>query len=254
MPSALVAQSILDLPPAAPGKRVAYGDSEFQFAELHLPEARGPHPVAMVIHGGFWRARYDLRHIGHFCVALAKQGIAAYSVEYRRIGNPGGGYPGTLDDIRAAAVHLAKLDSIDPKRIVVTGHSAGGHLCLWLAQQKAIALRGIVPLAPVSDLRKAYELKLSNTVVGEFLGGSPEQFPDRYRAASPMENVPLGAWSTIFHGERDREVPVSMSRAYAAASGKQCTLITPDCGHYELIDPRSTVWPQIRDTIAGLVK
>lgn len=196
MPAALAAgQNILEIPAAPPGSRIAYGDDEFQFGELYAPEGRGPHAVAIVIHGGYWRARYDLRHIGHFCVALAKEGIACWSLEYRRLGNKGGGFPGTFEDVRTGAMHLAtiaKERSLDMKRVVATGHSAGGHLALWLAKQGVVPLKGIVLLALVADLRAAWELKLSNNVVEDLLGGSPEQVPERYRAASPMEMVPLG--------------------------------------------------------------
>jgi acetyl esterase/lipase len=262
MPATFVAaQSILEIPPAAPGVRIAYGADEFQFGELYLPDGRGPHAVAIVIHGGYWRARYDLRHIGHFCVGLTKAGIAAWSLEYRRLGNAGGGFPGTLEDVRRGAVHLeeiARERSLDMKRVVATGHSAGGHLVLWLAKQKAPPLRGVVPLAPVSDLRRAWELKLSSNVTEDFLGGSPDKVPERYRAASPMEMLPLGLKQRVFHGDRDDVVPPAMSRTYAAAarkSGDDCTLTEPEgVGHFELIDPRTAAWGQVRSAIEKLVE
>lgn len=171
MPFRLAAQSILEMPPAPPGLHIAYGSDEFQFGELYAPEGKGPHPVAIVVHGGYWRARYDLRHIGHFCVALAQAGIAAWSLEYRRIGNRGGGFPGTFDDIRAGASQLEKISkerALDLRRVVAAGHSAGGHLVLWLAKQGAVRLRGVVPLAPVADLRQAWNLKLSSNIVDDF--------------------------------------------------------------------------------------
>src|SRR5437764_455842 len=130
-PLSLTAQGILDVPPAPRGDRIAYGAGEFQFGELRLPSGRGPHAVAIVIHGGYWRARYDLAHIGHLCEALTKEGLATWSLEYRRIGNPGGGWPGTCDDVRAGAVHLSKIaeeKALDLNRVVALGHSAGGHL------------------------------------------------------------------------------------------------------------------------------
>jgi acetyl esterase/lipase len=260
MPIGLAAQSILDLPAAPPGVRIAYGSDALQFGELYSPEGKGPHPVAIVVHGGYWRARYDLRHIGHFCVALAKEGIAAWSLEYRRIGNAGGGFPGTLDDVKAGAAHVAKIAekySLDMRRVVATGHSAGGHLVLWLAQQQAVPLKGVVPLAPVADLRRAWELKLSDTVVADFLGGSPAQVPDRYRAASPIEMVPMRVRQRVIHGDRDDVVPVEISRGYVEAarkSGDDCTLTEPQgAGHFELIDPRSAAWGQVRDTIEKLL-
>jgi acetyl esterase/lipase len=214
-----------------------------------------------VIHGGYWRARYDLRHIGHFCVALAKAGIAAWSLEYRRLGNTGGGFPGTLDDVKAGAVHLEKIAkerSLDLKRVVATGHSAGGQLILWLAKQGVIPLRGVVPLAPVADLRRAWELKLSSNVVADFLGGSPLEVPERYRTASPIEMVPLHVRQRVIHGDRDDVVPLSMSRGYVEAArkaGDDCTLMEPaGAGHFELIDPRTAAWGQVRDAIVKLVE
>jgi acetyl esterase/lipase len=217
--------------------------------------------VATVIHGGYWRARYDLRHIGHFCAALAKSGMAAWSLEYRRLGNSGGGFPGTLEDVRAGAAHLEKIArerSLDMKRVVATGHSAGGQLVLWLAKQKAIPLRGVVPLAPVADLRRAWELKLSTSVVADFLGGSPGEVPERYRAASPIEMLPLGLRQRVVHGDRDEVVPVAMSRGYVTAarkSGDDCALAEPEgAGHFELIDPRTEAWGQVRDAIWKLVE
>jgi len=258
IPGALAAQSILDIPAAAPGVHLAYGTNEFQFGELHLPEGRGPHPVAIVIHGGYWRARYDLRHLGHFCAALAKAGMAAWSLEYRRLGNEGGGFPGTLEDVRAGAAFLSRIaKDLDMGRVVATGHSAGGQLVLWLAKQRVLPLRGVVPLAPVADLRRAWELKLSSNVVADFLGGSPGEVPDRYRRASPIEMVPLGVRQRVIHGDRDDVVPLSISREFIAAarrSGDDATLTeVAGAGHFELIDPRTEAWGRVRDTIEKLL-
>ena len=260
VPGALAAQSILELPAAPPGEHIAYGSDEFQFGELYLPPGKGPHRVAIVVHGGYWRARYDLRHIGHFCAALVKSGMACWSLEYRRLGNRGGGYPGTLDDVRAGAEHLMKIAKerpLDVAKIVATGHSAGGQLVLWLAKQNVVPLKGVVPLAPVADLRKAWELRLSNRVVADFLGGSPAEVPERYRAASPIEMVPLGVPQRVLHGGRDDVVPVAMSREYVAAaekSGDDARLTEPNgAGHFELIDPRAAAWGQVRDALVILM-
>ena len=257
-PLSLAAQGILDVPPAPPGERIAYGSDKFQFGELRKPAERGPHPVAIVIHGGYWRARYDLAHIGHLCEALTKQGLATWSLEYRRLGNPGGGWPGTFDDVRAGAAQLSKIPDLDLKRVVAVGHSAGGHLVLWLAKQNAVALRGVVPLAPVADLRRAWELKLSNSVVADLLGGSPNEVPDRYRAASPAEMVPLGVRQRVLHGVNDNVVPMEISRRFVDAakkSGDDSKLIeVAGAGHFELIDPRSDAWPAVKNAVLELVK
>jgi acetyl esterase/lipase len=257
----LDAQSILDLPPPTAGERIAYGPGEFQFGELRVPAGAGPHAVTIVIHGGYWRAAYDLKHIGHLCEALTRAGIATWSLEYRRLGNTGGGWPGTFDDVKAGAAHLSKIakaKSIDMTRVIAMGHSAGGQLALWLGKQNAIALRGVVALAPVADLRRAWELKLSGNVVEQLLGGSPDKVPDRCRAASPIEMVPLGLRQRVIHGAADDVVPTSISRGYVEAAhnaGDDATLTEPPgAGHFELIDPRSRVWDLVRERSLSLVK
>ncbi len=254
------AQSLLDLPPSRTGVRFAYGAGEFQFAELRVPAGAGPHPVAIVIHGGYWRARYDLMHIGHFCDALTAEGNATWSLEYRRIGNPGGGWPGTFDDVRDGSAYLEKVAGahrLDLGRVVAAGHSAGGQLALWLGKQNAARLRGVVGLAPVADLRRAWDLKLSNGAVAEFLGGSPREVPERYRAASPADMLPLGVRQRLLHGAKDDTVPVSMSRGYvkaARAKGDDAALNEiPGAGHFELIDPRSRAWPAVANTIREMI-
>jgi acetyl esterase/lipase len=251
---------ILSLAPPLGEERVPYGSDAYQFGDLRVPSGSGPHPVAIVVHGGYWRARYDLTEVEHLCDAVTRLGLATWSLEYRRIGNPGGGWPGTLDDVRTGAAHLEKIAaerSLDLKRVVAMGHSAGGHLVLWLAKQNAIALRGIVALAPVADLRRAWELKLSETVVADLLGGSPQDLPDRYRSASPIELVPLGVAQRVLHGDNDDVVPFEISRRYVAAatkSGDDSKLIeVPGAGHFELIDPRSSAWPIVKEAVLELV-
>jgi acetyl esterase/lipase len=257
----LAAQSILDLPPPPAGEHIGYGPGEFQFGELRVPAGSGPHPAVIMIHGGYWRAAYDLKHIGHLCEALTRAGLATWSLEYRRLGNPGGGWPGTFDDVKAGAGYLtkiAKAKAIDLNRVISMGHSAGGQLALWVAKQNAITLRGVVALAPVADLRRAWELRLSGNVVDELLGGSPDEVPERYRVASPIQMVPLGVRQQVIHGAADDVAPGSISRAYIAAArkaGDDATLTEPlGAGHFELIDPRSQAWGAVRERALSLVK
>ena len=252
-------QSILELLPPPDGEKISYGPGEFQFGELRVPAGTGPHPVAIVIHGGYWRAGYGLKHIGHLCAALTKAGVATWSLEYRRVGNPGGGWPGTFDDIRDGARHLRQIalaKKLDLKRVIATGHSAGGHLVLWLARQAAVELRGVVPLAPVADLRRAYELQLGNQAVMELLGGSPKDRPERYQAGSPSDLLPLKVRQRLLHGLEDNIVPISLSQEYvsaARAKGDDATLQElRGMGHFELIDPRSAAWPPLRDIVLNL--
>src|SRR3954466_4948915 len=150
--------------------RLKYGSDENQFGDLRLPKAKGPHPLLMNIHGGYWRAKYDLQHASHLCAALAAGGIATFNLEYRRVGNPGGGWPGTFEDVTNGLKFIrqhAGEHNIDPKRTLVMGHSAGGQLALCLAH-RAADLTGAISLAGVLDLQKAYDLHLSNDAVVEF--------------------------------------------------------------------------------------
>jgi acetyl esterase/lipase len=247
-----VSQDILTVPPPKADARIPYGKDPLQFGDLRLPTGAGPHPVVIFIHGGFWRAAYNLDHAGHICAALAHAGAAVWSLEYRRIGDSGGGWPGTLDDIVHGAEHLARIGpkyGLDLHRIVASGHSAGGHLALWLAAQRAVDLRGVIPLAAVTDLRLAWRLQLSNGVVKEFLGGSPEQFPQRYAATSPMELLPISVPQRLIHGTADRIVPFEMSETFSKASHNSKLVALKGAGHFELIDPRAREWDAVRKNI-----
>ncbi len=240
-------------------ERIPYGTDAFQFGEFRVPKAAGPHPVAIVIHGGFWRAKYDLEYMRPVCDALTEAGIATWNVEYRRTGNPGGGWPGTLDDVAAAANHVASMTSqfnLDLNRVIAIGHSAGGHLALWLAARKTL-LAGAISLAGVVDLRRAWKLKLSNTVVAEFLGGSPQEVPDRYDFASPIERLPFGIPQRLFHGTADDSVPIDLSEGYvhtAQLRGDDAQLITLEgAGHFELVDPRKKEFTLVREAALKLI-
>jgi acetyl esterase/lipase len=247
-----VSQDILTMPPPKADVRIPYGKDPLQFGDLRLPAGAGPHPIVIFIHGGFWRAAYNLEHAGHLCAALARAGAATWSIEYRRIGDAGGGFPGTLEDIVHGAEHLVRIApryGLDLRRLVASGHSAGGHLALWLAAQRAVDLRGVVPLAAVTDLRLAWRLQLSNGVVKEFLGGSPEQVPQRYDSASPMELLPISVPQRLIHGTADNIVPFEMSERFAKKSHNAKLVPLQGAGHFELIDPRAKEWETVRKNI-----
>jgi acetyl esterase/lipase len=251
-------QEVLETPPPPAGQRIRYGPGEYHFADLRLPATAVPHPVVIVIHGGFWRAAFDLLYMGHACAALTHAGFATWNIEYRRMGHVGGGYPGTLDDVAAASAHLEQVESLDLTRAVAIGHSAGSHLALWLATSKrGIPLRGAVSLGGVADLRRAWELGLSNTVVADFLGGSPTEHPERYRHASPIQNLPCGVPTRLIHGESDETVPIEIGERFEAAAlhaGDDCRLIRlPGAGHFEVVDPGSQEWPEIERTVRELL-
>jgi acetyl esterase/lipase len=239
-------------------ERIAYGTDPFQFGELTLPGNESSHPVAIVIHGGFWRAKYDLEYIRPVCESLVQAGIATWNLEYRRIGNPGGGWPGTFEDVDAGAgqlVSIASRFSLDLTRVIAIGHSAGGHLALWLASRKKL-VAGVISLAGVADVRRAWELGLSNVVVADLLGGSPDEVPDRYTFAAPMDHLPFGIPQKLFHGTKDESVPIEISERYihaAQRSGDPAELITlPGANHFDVVDPRTKEFRLILDATLQL--
>jgi acetyl esterase/lipase len=249
---------ILQLSPPPADARLPYGSDALQFGDLRLPKTEGRHPLVIVIHGGFWRAAYGLDHIGHLCAALTAAGLATWNLEYRRIGNNGGGWPGTFEDVLRGADYVTALAAkypVDAQKTIAVGHSAGGHLALLLAARQRVC--DVVSLAGVADLRCAWELGLSNNVVMSFLGGSPEEVPDRYRQASPLKLLPLGVPQRLVHGAKDDVVPLEISEDYvkaANAAGDDARLVVlPEAGHFELIDPRSAEWPHIQQTILSLL-
>lgn len=267
----IVSEDILTIAAPPADQRIAYGADPQQFGDLYLPNGAGPHPLVILVHGGYWRARYDLGYFGHCAAALANQGFVVWNIEYRRVGNPGGAWPGTFVDVAAASDYcrtLAAQYPIDLKRIAVVGHSAGGHLALWLAGRSRIPAESpiaaadpllialVVALAPVADLRLAWELGLSNAAAAELIGGSPDQYPDRYAAASPAELLPLGTRQVVVHGREDSAVPFAVAEHYVAvaqATGDSVELVVPPAtGHFEIVDPRTPQWQQIATYVAGV--
>jgi len=249
------AEDILSRPQPPPDERVAYGTDPNQFLELRLPKTNGPHAVLLNIHGGFWRAKYDLAHTGHLCEALRIAGVATFNAEYRRVGNPGGGWPGTFADIRSAYRFIQQEHDrfhISLDRFVVMGHSAGGELALCLAAHEH-SLRRAISLAGVVDLRKAYVLHLSNEAVEEFLGGTPDAVPEHYREADPTELDIPQARQWLIHGSEDATVAPEFSRDYRARktkAGESAELLEiPQAGHFDLIDPASKAFEQVTKTV-----
>jgi acetyl esterase/lipase len=258
--------------PAPPADtRVSYGANEFQFGELRLPKGAGPHPVAIVIHGGCWMSQYGLSYMGHLSAALVEAGVATWSVEYRRIGNQGGGWPGTFYDVSRAADHLrmlAKTYPLDLNRVIATGHSAGGHLALWLATRKKLPqdspvyssdplpLRGVVSLAGITDLRRTGTACDAN--VAQLMGGSAKDKAADYNQASPIELLPLGIPYAIVQGDSDTIIPLAMAKDYADAAKKKGDdaklIVIEKAGHFEVVDPKSFAWAAVKDEVLALLK
>jgi len=251
-------EDILSLAPPKADVRVAYGGDANQFVDFRLPKGKGPHAVAIVIHGGYWRAKYDLGYAGHLCAALTGKGIATANLEYRRVGNPGGGWPGTFADVRTAYQFLlqnASQYAFEARRVVAIGHSAGGQLGLCLAAHES-GVKAVVSLAGVVDLQRAYALHLSNDAVVEFLGGTPAEIGDHYREADPMK-LKIAARQWLMHGAEDDTVPVAFSRDYVAAKRKMkedARLVEiAGTGHFEVVDPRSAAWKDVQRVVMEAV-
>jgi acetyl esterase/lipase len=258
--------------PAPPADhRIAYGPNEFEFGELRLPKGPGPHPIAIIIHGGCWMSQYGLSYMGHLSAALTEVGIATWSIEYRRIGNPGGGWPGTFEDAARATDHLralAKSYPLDLNRVIAVGHSAGGHLALWLAERKnlpkdslvyssdPLPLRGVVSLAGVTDLRRTGTACDEN--VPQLMGGSAKDKAAIYNQASPLELLPLGIPSAIVQGDSDNIIPLAMAKEFAEAAKKKGDdaklVIVEKAGHFEVVDPKSFAWEAVKNEALALLK
>jgi acetyl esterase/lipase len=224
-------------------REIRYGPHRSQVGDLYLSHGR-PRAVVCLLHGGVWREPYDRDQLTKLSEALSEDGFAVLNLEYRRLGEDGG-WPATFDDVTAGISHLAKLPgegyALPLDKVVVAGHSAGGQLALWAGAQKAfgsVKLYAVAALAPVADLRAAYNLSLGVALHG-LLGGSPEDVPERYAAADPMQLKPQ-IRQLIVQGAADNVVPPSMNRAYAAAVGELATFVdVPDCGHFEFLNPDS---------------
>ncbi len=259
-------EDILTTTPPAADARIAYGTDPNQFLDLRLPHSKGPHAVLMNIHGGYWRAKYDLAHAGHLCEALRKAGIATANLEYRRVGNAGGGWPGTFADLRSAYAYLRQERArfqFDIDRLVVMGHSAGGQLALCLAAHEP-SIRSAISLAGVVDLQKSYSLHLSHDAVVDFLGGKPDAVPEHYREADPMELGIPHARQWVLHGSEDDTVPPSFSRDYAnhkdnaktAPAGKAENVKWEEivrAGHFDLINPATEAFKRVTAAVIAAV-
>jgi acetyl esterase/lipase len=249
--------------------RYSYGqDSEEQFADLYLPEGHGPHPVLIVIHGGGFLANRSLDGIAPACAALAERGLAVWNVEYRRVGNEGGGWPGTWEDLASAADLLREIEGqhdLDLRRVVALGHSAGTSLAYWLAARRRLPwesqlycdaplpIIGAISCAGGLDSRAAFAYSVDGGIWKYLLGGSPDEVPERYATTSPRDLLPLGVPQLLIHGTADQVVHMSWSTSYfkiASAAGDPVRLITIDNGdHLGIRDPASEYWHPSRDAI-----
>ena len=272
-PSIMAASDAMALPRPEPDHLLVYGDDPLQFGELRLPDGKGPHPVVVVIHGGCWLAEYDLSYISSLAAALTDAGVATWSVEYRRVGDEGGGWPGTFQDVAESADFLLEIASdhdLDLDRVAAVGHSAGGHLALWLAGRKwldaedplrgdgSLALNGIVSLAGITDLASYASPSGCGSAVPGLLGGNPEDLPEILARTSPVEMVPFGIRQILVTGELDPIVPSQQATKFAErarAMGDEVEIREiAGAGHFELIDPTHPAFEVVRQAVLEAVR
>lgn len=268
---------LLARPRAKPTEVVTYGPAPHQFAELWLPKGDGPHPTLIVIHGGCWQASLPGTELmAYMAEDLRTRGYAVWSIDYRRIGDEGGGYPGTFLDTAAAIDKLKEIAptrELDLTKLVTIGHSAGGHLAVWLAARPRLPkasplaktaplpVTGVVSLAGIVDL-EAYRAKGPSACGGpstiDDLVDAQRKNANLYADTSPATMLPIGVKQVVVSGALDRIVPPAFGRDYAKAAklkgddAKELTL--QGAGHFELIDPTSEAWRTIRAEIDNLMK
>ena len=264
------------LPSVEADQHVEYGPGPYGWGELYLPEGGGPHPVALVVHGGCWQSMADVGYMSRFSRFLAEAGWAVWAPEFRRIDQSDSDWPAILEDVAASADHLRVMAGdfdLDLDRVVSLGHSSGGHLALWLAGRSALppdevsgfALRGdaplpiraVVGLAAIADLEEfddRPERGCGRDIVSRLVAGNPEGFDERLRLTSPQSALPLGVPQLLLTGGLDGTVPTAHGAAWVRAAteaGDVAELLdVPGAGHFELVapwDPRfASMWPTVQ--------
>jgi acetyl esterase/lipase len=241
--------------------REAYGPHERHVGEWWSPDLPGPLPTVVLVHGGFWRPRWDLSLEDDVAADLAARGFLVWNVDYRPSSEP---WPATLTDVAASHDHLRTHPRADLSRTAVVGHSAGGHLALWLASRTRLPAGApgasprvpppalAVGQAPVADLSGAARLGLGSGAVSALLGGAPDQLPERLALADPLGLLPTGVPTVCVHGESDEVVPISQSEAYVARAGDAARLVRLPGGHDEHLDPGSSELAAVREALARL--
>ncbi len=265
-------QDLLSRPRPAPTRRIPYGKAPSQFVELWRPDGPGPHPAVIMVHGGCWTAGVaSLDYMDYAAEDLRKRGIAVWNIEYRRVGEPQGGYPATFQDVGAAIDLIRRYGpaySLDLGRVVALGHSAGGHLALWAAARWKLPLssplhapdplriHGVVDIAGIPDLERDTDTACGAEVIGELVGDPSASRPNVYADTSPRALLPLGVRQVVIHGAWDETVAPAVGQAYAAAAqaaGDRVDVATPPGAHVEEVTPGQPAWARAVEAVQELL-
>jgi acetyl esterase/lipase len=268
---------------APPGERIPYGRDPFQFGELRVPDGPGNHPVAILIHGGCWLAKLgqlpeaatSLELLRPMALALEANGIATWNVEYRRLGNPGGGWPGTFEDVGQATDlvrELARTRHLDLSRVVLVGHSSGGHLALWVAarhklpatsplhRSSPLAVAGVVNIDAPPDLESIIPMErqvCGEPIVERLLGGTAAELPARYREASATGLLPIGTKQALLIADKHTDPWINAIKSYAAlaiAAGDVTTVtMMKDAGHFDGLNAKTSAWDAVLASIRSAI-
>ena len=267
----LSASGVYELPQPEPDAVLSYGDHPRHFGELRLPGGQGPFGVAVIVHGGCWLSAYDQSYMGALAEAVTDLGLASWTIAYRRVGEPGGGWPNTFLDAGAAVDHLRVLAEdhpLDTERVFTIGHSAGGQLALWLAGRPALPpssslydedplpVAGVLALAAAADLAFLAERGDCGDAATLLMGGKADEFAGRYSSGSPVSLVPLRVPQILVNGRLDERWSAPADRYLRAArlAGDPVERReAPDAGHFELVVPGGSTWPIVRRALQDLV-
>jgi acetyl esterase/lipase len=272
----LSTKDVNELPRADPDHQIAYGNHAHQIADLRLPDGNGPHPVAVIIHGGCWLSKIaNYHHTSALADALRRIGIATWNIEYRLIDNPGGGWPGTFLDVAHGIDYLrtiAKIYDLDLESVIILGHSSGGQLALWVASrylipkdnllyiENPLKIRGVIALSAATDLRKLEltdEKVCGDDVIVKLIGGLPDEVPERYQYTSPIEFLPIGIPQTVIIGAQDMPILIESNKDYVASAknmGDEAQLlIVKNASHHEVVAPGSSAWLTVRSAVLSML-
>jgi acetyl esterase/lipase len=272
---------VLSRPVLTADHRIHYGTGPCQFGDLWLPQSRGKSllPLVVFFHGGWWKSQYDLGYAGYLCAALKREGIATWSVEYRRVGKTGGGWPATFEDAAAGfdfAATLAKSYPLDLSRVITMGHSAGGQLAFWVAgrhhidphseiyqPRPQVPLRGVIALAGAVDLRLTIDLSgyfsfaHDKQEVYALMGGTPQDLADRYKAGNPGDLLPFQIPQLLIQGTADDQIPPELPSRWAEMSRRLRNVATvsmiPSADHFDVVDPESRAWATVREGVLKMI-